>query len=114
MATFEQYEKKDKTKAWKFQAYLGINEVTGKPVKTTRRNFKTKKEAQLALSRLKLEFENKETKKIVTETYQEIYDLWFSSYKKNGKRNNQFSYRTLYEASCTSYIRYKQNRPYNP
>lgn len=91
MATFEQYEKKDKTKAWKFQAYLGINEVTGKPVKTTRRNFKTKKEAQLALSRLKLEFENKETKKIVTETYQEIYDLWFSSYKKTVKETTSLA-----------------------
>lgn len=91
MATFVQYEKKDKTKAWKFQAYLGINESTGKPVKTTRRNFKTKKEAQLALSRLQVEFENGETKKIVTETYQEIYDLWFSSYKKTVKESTSLA-----------------------
>lgn len=53
MATFKQYEKKNGSKAWQFQAYLGSDPITGKPIKTTRRNFKTKKEAQLALSRLR-------------------------------------------------------------
>lgn len=42
MATIKQYEKKDGTKAWLFQTYLGINPLTGKEVRTTRRNFKTK------------------------------------------------------------------------
>ena len=57
MATFKKYNRKDGTEAWQFQAYLGVNSATGKPVKTTRRNFKTKKEAQLALSRLQVDFE---------------------------------------------------------
>lgn len=58
MATFEQYKKKNGEKAWKFQAYLGINPETGKPVKTTRRNFKTQREAKLALARLQSEYED--------------------------------------------------------
>jgi hypothetical protein len=59
MATFKQYTKKDGSKRWKFQAYLGTNPATGKPIKTTRSNFKTKKAAQLELSRLKVEFDKK-------------------------------------------------------
>ena len=56
MATFKQYEKRDGTKLWLFEAYLGINKATGKPDKVRRRNFKTKKEAQLSLSRLQVEY----------------------------------------------------------
>lgn len=48
MATFEQYKKKNGKKLWKFQTYLGVDPLTGKQVRTTRRGFKTKKEAQLA------------------------------------------------------------------
>ncbi len=43
MATFKQYEKKDGSKAWQFQSYLGINPANGKPIKTTSGGFKTKK-----------------------------------------------------------------------
>ncbi|EQC81255.1 hypothetical protein HSIEG1_2827 [Enterococcus sp. HSIEG1] len=49
MATIKQYEKKDGTKAWMFQTYLGINPLTGKEVRTTRRNFKTKKKLKSSL-----------------------------------------------------------------
>ena len=41
----KQYTKKsDGKKYYMFQAYLGINPKTGKPKKTTRQNFKTRKE----------------------------------------------------------------------
>lgn len=42
MATFKQYETK-KGKFWLYEAYLGINKMTGKPDKVRRRGFKTKK-----------------------------------------------------------------------
>ena len=42
MATFKEYKKKDGTTLWLFQAYLGVDPLTGKEVRTTRRNFKTK------------------------------------------------------------------------
>lgn len=82
MATFKQYEKKDNTTAWQFQAYLGINETTGKPVKTTRRNFKTKKEAQLALNRLLVSYETEGLQKQNEATFKEVYELWYQSYEK--------------------------------
>lgn len=85
MATFKQYEKKDGTKAWLFQAYLGVNPLTGKEVRTTRRNFKTKKEAQLALSRLQVDYVSDGLKKGKEETFKEVYELWFEVYKTTVK-----------------------------
>ncbi|MHC5269288.1 tyrosine-type recombinase/integrase [Enterococcus sp. LJL98] len=89
MATFKQYEKKDGSKAWQFQSYLGINPITGKPVKTTRRGFKTKKEAQLELNRLLVDFENEGLKKQKVMTFQELYELWFKQHKKDIKPTTQ-------------------------
>ncbi|EOS7930339.1 tyrosine-type recombinase/integrase [Enterococcus hirae] len=82
MATFEEYKKKNGDKAWKFQAYLGINPETGKPVKTTRRNFKTQREAKLALARLQSEYEDNLLKKEKPKTYKDVYDLWMTEYKR--------------------------------
>lgn len=86
MATFKQYEKKDGSKWWMFKVHLGTDYVTKKEIKTTRRGFKTKKEAQLELNKLLFEFENdapkKETK---TTTINEMYNLWFDTYKDTVK-----------------------------
>lgn len=71
LAKFEQYKKKNGEKAWKFQAYLGINPETGKSVKTTRRNFKTQREAKLALARLQSEYENNLLTKEKPKTYKD-------------------------------------------
>jgi len=89
MATIKQYEKKDGTKAWLFQTYLGISPLTGKEVRTTRRNFKTKKEAQIELNRLLVDFEENGLKKETNETFKEVYDLWYESYKTTVKEVTQ-------------------------
>lgn len=49
------YENKDGKTLYKFQVYLGVDELTGKARSTTRRGFKTKKEAELVLARIKLQ-----------------------------------------------------------
>lgn len=82
MATFKEYKLKDGQKRWQFQAYLGINPNTGKPVKTTRRNFKTQREATLALAALQTNFENELSKKEKPKTYEEVYDAWMIEYEK--------------------------------
>lgn len=89
MATIKQYEKKDGTKAWMFHTYLGINPLTGKEARTTRRNFKTKKEAQIELNRLLVDFEENGLKKETNETFQEVYELWYESYKTTVKEVTQ-------------------------
>lgn len=85
MATFKQYDKKDGSKAWQFQAYLGINQTTNKPVKTTRRGFKTKKEAQLELNRLLVSFKQNGLEKEKITLFKEVCDLWLLTYRKTVK-----------------------------
>lgn len=85
MATVKQYTKKDGSKAWQFQTYLGINPATGKPIKTTRRGFDTKKEAQLELNRLLVDFEKNGLEKKHNETFKEVYELWYESYRQTVK-----------------------------
>ena len=59
--------------------------MTGKPVKTTRRGFKTKKEAQLELNRLLVDFEQNGLQKAKITLFKEVCDLWLITYKKTVK-----------------------------
>lgn len=85
MAKFEKYKKANGSENWMFQTYLGLDPSTGKPKRTTRRGFRTKKEAQLAEARLKLEVQNKgfETASKSVPTYHEVYLMWLEVYKHN-------------------------------
>lgn len=87
MATFKQYQKKDGTKAWLFKVHLGTDYVTNKPIKTTRRGFKTKKEAQAALNVLLYEVENdvEPEKEELKTMVNEMYKIWFATYKDTVK-----------------------------
>lgn len=78
----EYYTLKSGEKRYKFQIYLGVNELTGKEERTTRSGFKTKKEAELELARLKLEISKGTFRKKQVETYQDIYELWIKQYEK--------------------------------
>lgn len=72
MGSYTKYtRKKDGKKFWAFQAYLGINELTGKPVRVSRRlgehgqPFRTKKEASDEVARLKREYQEEELDEIL-------------------------------------------------
>ena len=41
---------------YKIQAYLGMNAETGKEINVTRQGFASKKDAEMAISRLKVEY----------------------------------------------------------
>ena len=83
MAQIKKYTKKDGSKAYMFNLYLGTDPVTGKQRRTTRRGFRTIAEAKTALSRLELEvMENglpTSSRKIMT--FEEVYKMWFEQYK---------------------------------
>lgn len=81
MATFKQYTKKDGTTAWQYQAYLGIDEATGKRKATTHRGFKTKKEAQISLNLFLADYERGLTNQTHDMTFAELYELFLESYK---------------------------------
>lgn len=66
---------------YEFQVYLGTDEATGKQMRTTRRGFKTKKEAELELARIKLQVASGEYRKERAETFKEVYELWLLQYE---------------------------------
>lgn len=77
----EKYTLADGSIRYLFKIYLGLDPLTGKELRTTRRGFKTQKEAELALARMKLEIANGTYKKTQVETYKEVYDLWVEQYE---------------------------------
>lgn len=83
MATIKKYTKKDGSTAYMFNAYLGVDPLTGKSKRTTRRGFRTQKEAKLALARITTGIDTTEKKprneKRIS-TFQDIYDLWSFQY----------------------------------
>lgn len=87
MANIKKYIKKDGTAAYMFQAYLGTDPATGKRIRVTRQGFNTKKEAQLTLSRLKIEIEEQGYKKNVRYKFKDVYELWLEQYKNTVKES---------------------------
>jgi integrase len=106
MATFKQYQKKNGDNAWQFQAYLGTHPVTSERIKTTRRGFKTKKEAQLALSRLQVDFDknNQQLENKPSLTFKELYDLWLNQYRLKVKPSTVATSRRFVEDYCLQHF----------
>lgn len=92
MATIRKYIKKDGSKAYMFNMYLGTDPVTGKQRRTTRRGFRTIAEAKVAMSRLELETKENglptSQRKIMT--FKELYETWFEQYKTTVKESSAF------------------------
>ena len=88
MASIKQYTKKNGEKAYMFQAYIGTHPKTKKPIRTTRRGFKTLREAKLAAADLELNgLPIIEEVTIQKQTYADIYDQWHSEYKTTVKES---------------------------
>lgn len=83
----KEYVKKNGDKAYMFKLYLGIDPDTGKPIRTTRRGFRTQREARLAIADLELNGIPKPEIDVVSvlQTYEQIYDLWYEEYKTTVK-----------------------------
>ena len=62
---------------------MGKDPVTGKEKRTTRRGFKTKKEASLDLARFQIEIESTGISHHSIKTFSELYDLWMDQHVKN-------------------------------
>lgn len=65
-----------------------MNPETGTEINVTRQGFTSKKEAELALSRLKVEFDEGGYQKKSYTTFAELYELWFdTAYKATVKES---------------------------
>lgn len=77
----KEYSLKDGSKRFMFKFYLGTDPLTGKPLSTTRRGFKSIKEARDEMKSLSIEVNTGVYKKQQRETYQDIYDVWVEEYE---------------------------------
>ena len=84
MASFQKYTTKQ-GQLWLFKMDTGINPATGKRQTTTRRGFKTKKEAQFAALKLEEELQSGILINNKNLTYYDVYNLWFNQHKKSIK-----------------------------
>lgn len=70
------------------KTYLGINPKNGKEIHTTRRGFKSKKEAKIIEAKLISEFrENQALKKCGKYRFEEVYKEWLEVYENTVKEN---------------------------
>lgn len=82
----KKYTKKDGTTAYKLSAYLGVDPMTGKQVRTTRQGFKTIKEAKRAEVKLVEEFQRQGAwKNNDRTTFDEVAKMWLDQYKNTVK-----------------------------
>lgn len=82
MAQIKPYEKNGK-KYYKIQGYLGIDLRTGKKRSISRNGFRTKKEAKLTFSKIRLEFEKDNlapADKIENIKFKDVYEKWYPTY----------------------------------
>lgn len=99
VASFKKYSrKKDGKRLWELQLYLGTDELTGKPIRISRRldnngrRFSTKKEAIKEAERLEKEYEDNKSDEILRknavkiDTFEAIADEWLNTrYKETVK-----------------------------
>lgn len=82
VSPIKSYKLKNGETRYEFPVYLGVDPLTGKQKRTKKRGFKTRKEAELALARIKLNVANGTYKQDRAETYQELYNIWVKQYEK--------------------------------
>ncbi|WP_283679920.1 site-specific integrase [Lentilactobacillus sp. Marseille-Q4993] len=87
MTTIKKYTDKNGDTKYQFQIYVGKDPRTGKDIRTRRRGFDTKKEAQLSLSRLELEIEERGLQQQDNSKFSDIYELWFTQYQQTVKES---------------------------
>lgn len=78
------YQLKDGTTLFRFTVYLGLDPLTGKEKIVTRSKFKTVKQAELAIEKLKYEFSNGLKPANMLKTFNDAYVKWDGSYKASG------------------------------
>ncbi|CUS26831.1 hypothetical protein FC70_GL000193 [Paucilactobacillus oligofermentans DSM 15707 = LMG 22743] len=90
----ESYKYKNGNKYYKVQAYLGTDPLTNRRLRTTRRGFKTAKEARQAGN--KLELAGKTAIKN-TKTFNTVYEEWFLLYKTTVRESTYVKNHEVFE-----------------
>ncbi|MGM0158194.1 hypothetical protein IGI47_002523 [Enterococcus sp. AZ191] len=113
MAMIKQYKKKNGEKAWYFKTYLGIDPLTGKKRYTTKRGFKTQKEAKIALARLEVLATDKKLVKDNNYTFTQVKDMWIEQYKPTVRESTYLRVKFLFDKNISTFFGNKKIQSYN-
>lgn len=113
MAMIKQYQKKNGEKAWYFKTYLGIDPLTGKKRYTTKRGFKTQKEAKIALARLEVLATDKKLVKDNNYTFTQVKDMWIEQYKPTVRESTYLRVKFLFDKNISTFFGNKKIQNYN-
>ena len=102
----KKYLTKDGETRYMLQAYLGVDPFTGKQKRTTRRGFKTQKEAKKAERELLLSIEeNGFTDHSSKPTFKEVANLWLESYETTVKPTTYQNTKNYLNAIIDNYFK---------
>lgn len=85
---------------YQFSLYLGVDPLTGKKRKTTRRGFSTPLAAERALKRLETDIQEKGLQASTAQKskkFEYVYGLWFENYKKTVKESTWSSTKQIFD-----------------
>lgn len=102
----KKYLTKDGETRYMLQAYLGVDPFSGKQRRTTRRGFKTQKEAKKAERELLLSVEeNGFIDRSSKPTFKEVADLWLESYETTVKPTTYQNTKNYLEAIVENHFK---------
>ena len=96
MASFQKYSSKQ-GQLWMFKIDIGVNPLTGKRQTTTRRGYKTKKEAQSGAALLEQEISKGVYLMSNNLTYSNVFNEWYSSHSKTIKTSTRKSLESKFQ-----------------
>ncbi len=93
----QKYTKKNGSVAYLLKAYLGVDPETGKKRTTTKRGFKTQKEAKMELARLQLKIKENDVVVDSNKPFSELAYDWLALYKNTVKESTYVVQRVALE-----------------
>lgn len=104
MTAIKKYTLKNGETRYMFNAYLG-SQANGKQRRTTRRGFKTKKEAQLASSRLLVDIDKgKKVVNVDKAVFSNMYEDWLTSYVNTVRTSTYVKSVRIFESHILPYF----------
>lgn len=93
----KEYKLQDGTKKFMFVAYLGVDPLTGKQKRTTRRGFNTERDAKLAEAKLLTTVSENGFIEDTKTTFTEVYGLWLETYQTTVKESTYWKTQQIFE-----------------
>lgn len=101
----KKYKKKDGSNAYMFVAYLGTDPVTSKQKRTTKRGFKSEREAKIAEAKLQTEIQQNGFLNNEITTFKEVYELWLEQYQNTVRESTYQRVLTLFDTAILEHFK---------